>query len=193
MGKTFSESWHRVSGLRAQLRPQVRVRRQYFRGERWYLLQDPYNNQFFRLRPAAYAFVLRLGPKMTVEQAWKIVMEERPDDAPGQQDVVDLLSELYASNLLTADVPADTAALFQRFKKRRKREATAKLLGAMFARFPLFNPDAFLDRVKPFSDRVFSRWGLLVWFAAMVWGLSSVVGSADQLVSQSLRVLEPSN
>ncbi len=193
MGKTFSESWHRIAGLNVQLRPQVRVRRQYFRGERWYLLHDPYNNQFFRVRPAAYAFLLRLGPKRTVASAWQTVLEERPDDAPGQQDVVELLSQLYASNLLYADVPADTASLFKRYKKRKKREATAKILGAMFARFPLFNPDAFLDRIKPFSNLVFSRWGLILWVVVVVWGVSAVVGTANELIAQSRRVLDPGN
>ncbi len=193
MGKTFSESWHRVAGLKAQLRPQVRVRRQYFRGERWYLLHDPYNNQFFRVRPAAYAFLLRLGPKRNVESAWKAVLEERPEDAPGQQDVVELMSQLYASNLLFADVPADTAALFKRYKKRRKREVTAKILGAMFARFPLFNPDDLLERIKPFSNTVFSRWGFLIWLAVVVWGVSAVIASSNEFVAQSRRVLDPSN
>ncbi len=193
MGKTFSESWHRVAGLHAQLRPQVRVRRQYFRGERWYLLHDPYNNQFFRLRPAAYAFVLRLSSRTSVAEAWQIVLEERPEDAPGQQDVVELLSQLYASNLLVSEVPADTAALFQRYKKRKRREATAKILGAMFARFPLFDPDDFLNRIKPFSNQIFSRFGFMIWLVVVVWGVSAVTGSTDELVAQSYRVLDPSN
>jgi len=59
-GKTFSESWHRVAGLKVGLRPTVRVRKQLFRGEIWYILQDPFNNQFFRLRPEAIDLVIRL-------------------------------------------------------------------------------------------------------------------------------------
>jgi putative peptide zinc metalloprotease protein len=192
-GKTFSESWHRVAGLRARLRPQVRVHRQYFRGERWYLLHDPFNNQFFRLRPAAYAFVLRLGADRTVGAAWHATLEEFPEEAPGQQDVVELLSQLYASNLLLADAPADTAALFHRYRKRRQREATAKFLGAMFARFPLFDPDGVLNRLKPVSDRIFSRWGFLLWLVVVGGGLAAVLGSTGELVAQSRRVLDPVN
>lgn len=193
MGKTFSESWHRVAGLQAQLRPQVRVHRQHFRGERWYLLHDPFNNQFFRLRPAAYAFLLRLGPDRTVGQAWQTVLEERPEDAPGQQDVVELLAQLYASNLLLAETPADTAALFHRYRKRIRREATAKILGAMFARFPLFDPDGLLERLKPLSNRLFSRVGFFVWLAVVGWGLAAVLGSTGELVAQGRQVLDPAN
>ena len=67
--KTFSESWYRVANQRLCLRPGVRVRRQNFRGERWVVLENPFSNQYFRLRPAAYEFVARLRPDRSVEQA----------------------------------------------------------------------------------------------------------------------------
>lgn len=190
---TFSESWHRIGGLHAQLRPQVRVHRQFFRGERWHLLHDPFNNQFFRLRPEAYAFVARLTDGRTVEQAWRDTLESRPDDAPGQQDVVELLAQLYHANLLIADVPADTAALFLRQRKRVRRETGAKLLGAMFARFPLWDPDDFLNRIRPVADRVFSRAGSVVWLIVVALGLNAVIRHAPELAAQGQRVLSPSN
>ena len=59
---TFSESWYRIAKQKISLRPSVRVRRQNFRGERWYVLENPFSNQFFRLRPAAYEFVARSVP-----------------------------------------------------------------------------------------------------------------------------------
>ena len=67
---TFSESWHRVANQRIHLRSNVRVRRQHYRGERWYVLENPLNNQYFRLRPEAYEFIARLRPDQTVEQVW---------------------------------------------------------------------------------------------------------------------------
>ena len=94
---------------------------------------------------------------------------------------------------MVSEVPADTAALFQRYKKRKRREATAKILGAMFARFPLFDPDDFLNRIKPFSNQIFSRFGFMIWLVVVVWGVSAVTGSTDELVAQSYRVLDPSN
>jgi hypothetical protein len=67
MDKTFSESWYRVANQKICLRPVVRTRRQNFRGERWIVLENPFSNQYFRLRPAAYEFVSRLRPDRTVE------------------------------------------------------------------------------------------------------------------------------
>ena len=45
---TFSESWYRVVNLRPRLRPTAQISRQYFRGERWYVVRDPAGNQFHR-------------------------------------------------------------------------------------------------------------------------------------------------
>src|SRR5947208_400746 len=97
---TFSESWYRVAGQRLSLRSGVKVRRQNFRGERWFVLENPFTNEFFRLRPSAYEFVARLDPRRSVEEVWRESLEKSPDDAPGQEAVLQLLVQLYFSNLL---------------------------------------------------------------------------------------------
>src|SRR2546427_13169182 len=68
---TFSESWHRVAGQRICLQPAARIRRQNFRGERWFVIENPFTNEFFRLTPDAYEFVARLHPKRTVDEVWR--------------------------------------------------------------------------------------------------------------------------
>ena len=143
-GKTFSESWHQVAGLKVSLRPTVRVRRQFFRGEKWYVLYDPFNNQYFRLRPEAHDFVIRLRPDRTVEEVWEECLERHPDSAPGQEDVIQLLTQLYFANILYYEMPADSAKLFERYRKRRQRDFRSKLLSIMFVRIPLLDPEYFL-------------------------------------------------
>ena len=78
----FSESWHRVAAQRLRLRPSVRIRRQAFRGDIWYVAQDEFTNQFYRFRPEAYAFIARLDGTRTIEQrgcsAWTATRTGRP-------------------------------------------------------------------------------------------------------------------
>ena len=50
---TFSESWYRVVGLKPKLRGTAQISRQYYRGERWYVVRDPAGNQFHRLSDAS--------------------------------------------------------------------------------------------------------------------------------------------
>ena len=192
-GKTFSESWHRVAGLKVSLRPTVEVRKQYFRGERWYVLEDPFNNQFFRLRPEAYDFVSRLRPDRTVEAVWEECLSRSPDDAPGQEDAIQLLGQLYFANLLYFDAPGDSEALFERYRKRRERQIRSTLLSVMFMRIPLLDPDPFLKRVMPLLRVLVSPLAALVWFAVVGTALKVVIDNFDGAANQTQAILAPDN
>ena len=190
---TFSESWYRIAQQRVALRPHVAVRRQFFRGERWYVLHDPFNNQFYRLRPAAYDFVVRLRPDRTVDAVWNECFEADPDEAPGQEEALNLLAQLHAANLLHTSLTPDSAALFERHKKRKQREKRSVLLNVMFARVPLLDPDAFLKRCQPALKWIFSWAGFVVWAAVVLAAVKVGLDHGAQLLDQSEAVLAPGN
>lgn len=193
MTKTFSESWYRVANQRICLRPGVHVRRQNFRGERWLVLENPFSNQYFRLRPAAYAFVARLSPRRTVEEVWQQCLDRFPDEAPSQEAVIQLLSQLYFANLLQYDLAADSAQLFERYKKRRQREIGFRFLNIMFMRFPLLDPDRFLVRTLPVVGKLISPIGAGLWLLVIGFGLKVVVENFGALKAQGEGVLAPGN
>jgi len=190
---TFSESWYRIANQRIYLRASVKARRQMFRGERWIVLENPFSNQFFRLRPAAYEFVARLRPEKTVEEVWKECLEKFPDEAPGQEAVIQLLSQLYLSNLLQYDLAADSAKLFERYQKTRQRETRARLLNIMFMRFPLLDPDQFLVRTMPMAKLLISPFGAILWLVVVGFGIKVVMDNWSLLRDQSQSVLAPGN
>lgn len=192
-GRTFSESWHRVAGIRVNLRPTVKVRRQFFRGEKWYVLYDPFNNHFFRLRPEAYAFVCRLRPDMTVEETWEDCLEADPDKAPGQEDVVHLLTQLHFASLLYYENSSDTEKLFQRFEKKKRREFRSRIFSIMFMRIPLVDPDRFLQQMMPVSRKLISYAGAFVWAATILWALKIVFANFSLVQQQAQGVLSPDN
>jgi putative peptide zinc metalloprotease protein len=191
--QTFSESWYRIAGQRISLRPDVFVQRQNFRGQRWIVLQNPFSNQFFRIRPAAYEFVARLRREKTVQEVWQECLERFPDDAPGQEAVLQLLSQLYFANLLQYDAGSDTAQLFQRYQRTKQRETRARLLNVMFMRFPLLDPDQFLLRTMPLARAIISPLGALVWMVVVGMALNVVLEHWTTLRDQSQGVLAPGN
>ncbi|HNQ87214.1 MAG TPA: biotin/lipoyl-binding protein [Verrucomicrobiota bacterium] len=190
---TFSESWYRVASQRLSLRPTVRVRRQFYRGERWFVLENPLTNQFFRLRPAAYEFVARLRPDRTVEEVWNECLNRFPDDAPGQESVVQLLGQLYHANLLQYTLASDTAQLFKRYEKTRQREIRGRLLNVMFMRFPLLDPDALLVRTRPYWGWLIGIVGAILWIGVIGAALKVVADHFPELRSQAQGILAPDN
>lgn len=191
--QTFSESWYRIADQRIALRPSINVRRQNFRGERWIVVENPFSNQFFRLRPAAYEFVARLRADRTVEEVWKECLELFPDEAPGQEQVIQLLSQLYHANLLQYANPSDSSQLFGRFEKVKQREIRSRWLNIMFMRFPLLDPDDFLNKTIGFVGKFISPLGALIWLAFVGWGFKLAFENWTQLMESSEGVLSPAN
>jgi putative peptide zinc metalloprotease protein len=191
--KLFSESWHRVAAQKIRLRPSVRVRKQFFRGELWYVANDIYGDQFFRFRPEAWDFIARLDGTQTVDDVWQQCLDARGGGAPGQTEAIQILSSLYQSNLIVSDFPADVTQLFERQKKRHAREWKARLFGIFFLRIPLLDPDAFLTRTMPFLRPLFSVLGVLLWALLVGSAIGVVVSNWQQLFSGREGVLDPAN
>ncbi len=190
---TFHESWYRVAELRPRLLSGVKVYRQHYRGQLWYVLENPADSQYSRLSPAAYAFVGALDGRHTVAEVWQRCNKHQGDQAPTQGEAIQLLGQLHGMNLLYADLPPDTENLFNRNRKRVRREVLGYLSNLLFARIPLLDPDRLLDRWVPVVGLLFSWAGLILWLGLVVTGLSFVVSHLPELVDQSANVLDPGN
>lgn len=189
----FSESWHRVAQQRIRLRPSVTIHKQYYRGELWFIAHDSYGDQYYRFRPEAWDFIARLDGRRTVEEIWQSCLEHNKDAAPGQGEVVQMLSQLYGGNLILSDVPADVVQLFERLKKRKANEWKARIFGIFFLRVPLWDPDSFLNRTIGFVRGFLNPVGGLIWLGVVIAALVLVVGRWDEASSQGAGVLDPSN
>ena len=114
---TFHESWYRVATLCPRLRSTVQSDRQHYRGRVWQVLRDPTTNKFYRVDENNYQLIGLLDGKRNVDETWKLVSEQLGHDAPTQGEVIQLLGQLYTHNLIEADLPADAAGMFDRYKK----------------------------------------------------------------------------
>ncbi len=190
---TFHEAWYRVAQMKPRLLSGVQVYRQSFRGKMWYVLENPSNNKFSRISQEAYHFIALLDGDRTVDDVWHICNEHLVDMAPTQGELIQLLGQLYCSNLLYAELAGDTESLFNRYQTRIKRQIQGVLSNLLFVRFPLFDPDNFLERWVFIVGKIFSPLGFLVWLVTMVTGLFFVLSNTDELIYQSSDVLAPDN
>ncbi len=189
----FHESWYRIADQCISLRASVKVRRQLFRGSRWYVLNDPFNNQFYRLRPEAYGFVSRLTTSRTVESVWKEAIEMDPENAPGQEEVIHLLAQLYHANLLHYDLPPDSTKLFERYNEFKQRATKSALMNIMFFRIPLFDPDALLKRLLPILKIIIGPFGAVIWLVVLGIAVKTAIDNAPALGEQSQGILASTN
>jgi len=191
--RIFHESWYRICGQRVTLRATVRIHRQYYRGEKWYVLFDPFTNQYYRLQQAGYDFVVRLGSGRTIEEVWYEMLAMDPDAAPGQGEVIDILAQLYQANMLHYDLAQDSERLFERHRTRERKKVQSALTNILFLRIPLFDPDALLKRLMPLIRFLFGKIGILIWAVVVGLGIKLAVDNFDHVRDQAEGVLAPSN
>lgn len=111
---TFSPFWHRVRLMKPKLRPHVQITRQHYRGRRWHVVHDPTSNQFYRLNPIAYDFIGMLDGARDVSRR-RGTLRCRSSAMPRRLDeIIQLIGQLYQSNLLSVDTSPETEQLLRR-------------------------------------------------------------------------------
>jgi putative peptide zinc metalloprotease protein len=194
---TFSESWYRVAALKPRLRAGAQITRQFYRGERWYVVRDPAGNQYHRLSDPAYRFVGLLDGTVSIEEAWDRVGGQLEDDAPTQPEVIQILSQLYAANLLETNVPPDATILLRRHKEQTKQKMQGRLMNVLFPRIPIWDPDQFLRRWMPLAKVALSWLGAVIWLVVVVYSVAMLLprwdNGPDSLLQGGRDAINPSN
>ncbi len=193
MGKTFSENWHRVASLRLGLRPTVLVRLHHYRGEPWYVLHERLRNGFFRVNPVTWRFIARLDVSATVDEVWRRAIEDDPAGTPGQEEVFQLLMQLYGSNLLYLDGSADERRLLERGEAKKRKPFLNRLSQLMFMRIPLLDPEPWLRAAQPWIRGLISLPGALVALALVGWGAAELVMAGNRAFVQATELLQGHN
>lgn len=191
----FSQSWHSVAELRPRLLSHARIFPHIYRGKRWFVLQDAAGGRYHRLSPAAYALVSKMDGRCTVQELWDDACKHGgSDEIPSQDEVVQLLMQLYANDLLHADVTPDAAEMFERYTKKRRQKWKLWLTNPMSLKIALLNPDPMLTAWAPRLAWLFSVRGACLWLAVVLPALILAGLHWSELTSNlSDRVLASSN
>jgi putative peptide zinc metalloprotease protein len=190
----FSPNWYRVAGLRPRLRSHAEIHRHHYRGELWYVLQDHASGRFQRFTPAAYQIIGLMDGKRTVQEIWDTVRARLGEEAPTQEEVVRLLSQLHAVDALQSDVVPDTSELLKRFEKQRFGKWKQNLRSPLFMRFPLIDPERFITRFQWLARPFFSWAGAILWLIVVAWAVFQVGVHWPELTENITdRILAPRN
>jgi hypothetical protein len=154
--------------LRPALRAHAQIQRQRFRGQAWYVLHDTAAGKLHRFSPGAYRVVRLLDGERTDDAIWHQVAAEAGADAPTQDEVIRLLAQLRAGDLLQADLPPEIDELGERGRQQKRQELLQSFINPMSIRIPLWNPDAFLARTWPLLQPFAGRPGVALWLLVVL-------------------------
>lgn len=190
----LSPVWYRVADLTPRLRSHAQIHRHDYRGQTWYVLQDRAQERFHRFSPSAYVVIGLMDGRHTLQAIWEAALTRLGDDALTQPDIIHLLSQLHAADVLQCDVTPDTAELFRRHERQEQQQWKRRLFGVLSWQVPLFDPDRLLTRSRPFLRPLLGWGGAIAWL--VVVGLALVLAAAhwSDLTNNVLdQVLAPRN
>jgi putative peptide zinc metalloprotease protein len=194
MSDLHSSSWYRVAQLRPRLRAHARIHRHHYRGQLWYVLEDRISHKMHRFNPIAHYVIGLLDGKRTVQEIWDSATERFGDDAPNQDEVIRLLGQLHAAEVLQSEAMPDLAELARRARRGRKKTWLQNLLSPLAIRIPLIDPDRALERWLPWYRPWFGWIGVLLWCAVVTAGaVQAGAHWADLTEDVASRVLAPEN
>lgn len=186
----FSSSWYRVADLKPRLRNHVQIHRHEYRGQVWHILQDPVGGRAHRFSPTAYRFIGILDGRRSIDNIWQLLQSEHGDNAPTQDQVIRLLSQLHAADALISDVAPDSLEVFRRFQKHERGKWKQRLGSPLAIRFSFLDPEGFLNRTYPSISWLFSRTSGIIWLMVVALGVTLAVVNwatiTENIVDRSL-------
>ena len=190
----FSPSWYRVAGLRPRIRSHFEIHRHLYRGELWYILQDHSSERYQRFTPAAHLMIGLMDGRRTIQEIWEACRSRLKDDAPTQEEMLHLLSQLHAVDALQVDIKPDIEELLKRFEKQRYSRWKQNLRSPLFMRFQLLDPEKFLTRFQWMVRPFFSWVGAIIWMVVVGTAISLTAFHWPELSKNiSDRILAPKN
>ncbi len=167
----FSASWYRVADIKPLLRSHVQIHRHSYRRQDWHVLQDHVTGRFHRFSPEAYLIIGLMDGRRTLQEIWESACEKLGDHMPAQDEVINLLSQLHRANVLQSDMPPDFSRIHERHTKMKRSRLLGYIRSPMAVKFPLIDPDRFLERTV-FLIRPFLGWaGFILWLTVVVSAL----------------------
>jgi putative peptide zinc metalloprotease protein len=168
----FSASWYRVERLKPRLRGHVRLQRHQYRGQIWYVLHDLSTDRFHRFPSTAHVVIGLMNGERTIHEIWEVANAKLEDDGPTQDEVIHLVSQLHAADVLTIDnMTPNTAELARRASQQARRKQTSAWMNLFAFRIPLWDPDRFLTWIVPFLRPLLGRTAGAIWLAVVGVGV----------------------
>ena len=182
------DAWQSISGLRLRPGKSIKLYHHVYRGIPWLIISDQQTESYYRCNGNVEPFLDLLDGSRTVEQAFE-QSGETPSANLSQQDVVYLIANLKSAGLLDDDAVAAAGD-----SGVRQQSSATRWQNPFAVRFPLFNPDRFLEKTAHLVRPLFSPAVLYLWIVLVIAALASTLLNWQGLVEHgAARFSDPKN
>lgn len=190
----FSTYWYRVSSLRPALRDSAQVSRHIYRGQAWYVVRNVLTGRNHRFNTSAYALIGHMDGQKSVQQLWDTAGITSAEQVPTQDEVIRLLGQLHEADLIQSDILPSTVELFNQVRGQQNRTLKKQISNPFSLKFPLWDPERFLERWEPLISRILTRNVFILWLLVVLSALVMAVLHWPELTGRlSDQLFSPKN
>jgi putative peptide zinc metalloprotease protein len=190
----FSTYWYRVARLKPVLRDTAIISRHVYRGEPWYILQNSLNGRSHRFNAAAYSVIGLMDGQLTVEEIWENVGQQSIENAPTQDEIIQLLGQLHEADLIQSDILPSTVEMVRQLRGAPSGEWKQRISNPFSLRFPLLDPDRFLRKYEFLAAPLFARSMLVIWLLIVLSAIVAAIMHWPEIAgSVSDKIFSPRN
>jgi putative peptide zinc metalloprotease protein len=167
----FSTYWYRVANLKPALRDSAQVSRHFYRKQAWYVIRNGLNGRSHRFNAAAYVLIGQMDGKRTVQKIWEDADKISSDQLPTQDEIIQLLGQLHQADLIQSNIQSSTIELFHQIQGQQNQAWKKKVTNPFSLRFPLWDPDQFLQRWEFIAAPLLTRAAFILWLLIVLSAL----------------------
>lgn len=171
----FSTYWYRVAKLKPVLRDAAVITRHVYRGQPWYVLRNSLSGRNHRFNAAAYGLIGRMDGQRTVQEIWESACRGSVDGSPTQDEVILLLARLQDGDLIQSDILPNRAELLGHVQGQAGNSWKQRISNPFSLRFPIVDPDRFLERWRFLTAPLFTRSAFIVWVLVVLTAIVAAV------------------
>jgi putative peptide zinc metalloprotease protein len=153
--------------VKIRLRPDLDIAPQKYEGRTYWVVKDPVSLRYYRFKEQEYYLLGYMDGRHTLDDAQKAFEKRFRPDRLTLEDLEHFAQQLLTAGLVQNESPQGGKQLFDRRKKRKRRELMQTLTNILYIKLPIFDPDKLLTKMLRYTRWIFSTPFLLASLVVM--------------------------
>ncbi|MFW6058951.1 MAG: PqqD family peptide modification chaperone [Phycisphaeraceae bacterium] len=176
------------------VRQDLQVSPQLYLGQTVYVVKDPVSLSYFRLQPTEHYIFTQLDGRVTIQELAERVARVFPDEPESPERIGQFVNKLKAAGLLYGRDTDHGQMLRQIEARRRKQRRKAKIIGFLFYKVPVLDPDRLLNWLYRYTSPLMNR--ATCWVAGLFMAVTAVavlLHFGEMTTAPAYAILGPTN
>jgi putative peptide zinc metalloprotease protein len=154
--------------VRIRLRGDLEIDPQKFEGRTYFVVKDPVSLRYYRFKEQEQFLLQFMDGERTLDEAQKQYEKRFRPERLTLEDLESFAQQLLTAGLAQNESPKAGTQLFERRKKRLRKEWLQTLTNILYIKLPVYDPDRLLGWMIKYTRWIFTTWFLLLSIGVMM-------------------------